>query len=112
MLPSFCRDVVTITRAPLVESRGTKIRDWSQATTHTVAGCSVQPGGTDGTWGEQRNGATVRATLYAPPGANIEFADRVSFGGVAYSIDGAPQEWRSPTGRVTHMTMPLIDWRG
>lgn len=112
MLPTFCRDVVTVERAPLVAERGTQVRDWSQAVAHTVAGCSVQPGGTSGTWGELRNGAEVRATLYAPPGSDIEFSDRVSFGGNVYALDGEPLEWRSPTGRVTHMVCALIDWRG
>ena len=112
MLPSFCRDAVTVWRAPLVPERGTKVRDWSQAVAHAVAGCSLQPGGTDGTFGEQRNGAEVQATLFAPPGADIEFSDRVEFGGKQYALVGEPLEWRSPTGRVTHLVCSLTYWRG
>ena len=118
-MPSFCRDAVTVWRAPLVPERGTKIRDWAQAVAHTVAGCSLQPSGggvgigaTSGTFGEQRNGAEVHAVLYAPPGADIEFSDRIEFGGVNFALVGEPLEYRSPTGRVTHMACSLTYWRG
>ena len=42
-LPSFCRETVTVLRAPLVDQRGTKVRDWSQATEHFVTGSSRPP---------------------------------------------------------------------
>lgn len=112
MLPSFCQTAIAIERAPLTVQRGTKVRDWTRATTHTVPGCSVQPGGTDGTWGETRNGATVRATLYAPPNADIAFGDKVVVAGRVYAIDGEPQPWTSPTGRIDHVVCALVDWRG
>lgn len=112
MLPSFAKQTVTVWRAPLVEERGVKVRDWAAAEPHAVAGCSVQPGDTSATWGEPRNGATIRATLYAPPGADIERTDRVEFAGVRYAVDGAPVEWQSPTGRASHMVCKLIDWEG
>ena len=48
MLPSFCREVVTVSRAPLAAMRGTYERDWSSASSHEVAGCSVQPSQTSG----------------------------------------------------------------
>ena len=112
MLPSFCQTAIAIERAPLTVQRGTKVRDWTQAATHTVTGCSIQPGGTDGTWGETRNGATVRATLYAPPNADIAFGDKVIHAGRIYAIDGEPYDWRSATGRVSHRQARLKTWSG
>ena len=112
MLPGFCNDTVTRWRAPLVDSRGTKIRDWSQASKSDVTGCSLQPSGASGTYGEQRNGAEYDAVLYMPPGADVEKGDRVEFAGATYSLEGGPQEWRSPTGRVTHKVVNLKEWRG
>lgn len=112
MLPSFCRDTVTVWRAPVIEERGTTVRDWANAAPHTVAGCSFQPASTAGTWGELRNGAETRATLWLQPGADIEFGDKVEFQGNVYALDGEPLEWRSPSGVVTHLTCNLVDWRG
>lgn len=111
-MPTFCNDTVTRWRAPLVDSRGTKIRDWQSAQPAKVAGCSVQPAGANATFGEQRNGAEYSAVLYMPPNADIEQGDRVEFDGFKYSIEGGPMMWRSPTGRVTHKVCTLRDWRG
>lgn len=119
MLPSFCRDAVTVWRAPLVAERGTQVRDWSAAVAHTLTGCSLQPAGggsgigaTRGTLGEQRNGAEVHALLYCPPGSDIEFSDRVEFAGQTFALIGEPLYWRSPSGRVTHVVCTLTYWRG
>jgi hypothetical protein len=112
MLPSFCRDAVTVRRAPLVQMRGTTARDWRAATAHTVPGCSLQPASTEGTWGDTRSGSTVRAVLYLPPGADVEHGDKIEFDGREYAMDGDPLTMRSPTGRVTHLVVNLVDWRG
>lgn len=110
MLPSWCRDTVTVWRAPLVDSRGTKVRDWTQATSHVIDGCSLQPGGTSTDFGEPRQANESDATLYAPPGADIEADDRVEFDGTTWAVDGQPMDWRSPTGRVTHRQARLTAW--
>lgn len=112
MLPSFARDVVTVYRAPLIESRGTQIRDWNNATSHTVAGCSFQPTSTATTWADERHTHDIRASLWLPPGADIEAEDKVEYEGHTYAIDGAPLPWKSPTGLVDHVVANLIDWRG
>ena len=112
MLPSFCRDEVEVWRAPLVTERGKQVRDWQGAAMHPVAGCSVQRASTDGTWGLPRSGATVRMTLWMPPGADIEFGDKVVADGREYALDGEPLPWRSPTGAVSHLVADLVDWRG
>lgn len=112
MLPSFCRQTVTRLRAPYIEQRGTKVRDWSNPDQLEVTGCSVQ--GTTGstTWTDDRHPVTAGATLYAPPGADIVDGDRIVYNGTTYAVDGAPVEWQSPTGMVDHVTANLTTWRG
>lgn len=111
-LPSWASDEVTVWRAPLVESRRTEVRDWANATSHTIAGCSVQPASTASSFNDPRASDVIRATLYAPPNSDLLAGDKVEFDGNAYSVDGQPQTWRSPFGRATHMVANLIDWRG
>lgn len=112
MLPSFCKDEVEISRAPLVDRRGTKVRDWDNAVTHKLTGCSLQDVSTDTAWTYVRQGVTLRAVLYAPPGSDIMEGDRVSFDGRQFSVDGSPMPRRSPTGRVSHVECNLTDWSG
>lgn len=111
MLPSWCDDSVTVWRAPLVDSRGTQVPDWSAASPHEVGGCSFQPTGSSTDFGDPRQALTIRAYLYAPPGADIKEGDRIEFAGRTYAINGAPLPWKSPTGAASHMQIQLVDWR-
>lgn len=111
MLPSFCKKAVTVERAPYVDSRGTRIRDWSQAQSWSVSGCSVQPNSSDTDWTDTAQAVTVRARLWMPPGSDIQADDRVTVDGVQYAVSGAPMAWESPTGAVDHIECALIDWR-
>lgn len=112
MLPSFCRDTVTVMRPAKMVQRGSTVDDWERATPITVSGCSVQPvaGATSYTTDEHER--TVRADLFAPSNADIKAGDRIDYGGRSYAIDGAPLPWTSPTGRVSHIRAALIDWEG
>lgn len=112
MLPSFCRDIVTIHRPARKESRGSVVLDWSQESTHLVMGCSVQPGSTAHTMDDRTLAIQDGATLYAPNGADVAEGDRVEFDGIIYEVDGAPRHHRSATGRVSHVEVPLKNWRG
>lgn len=112
MLPSFCTDEVAVIRAAVAESRGTRTLDWANATEHVLAGCSVQPGSTVRTMDDRALAVANGATLYAPQGADIQAGDRVRFGNITYETDGAPMEHRSPTGRVSHIEVPLREWEG
>ena len=111
MLPSFCTHTVIVHRAPLKDVRGSLVRDWASAETHTLTGCSVQPSSTASNF-EREEQVTDRWQLYAPPGSDLLTGDRVEFQGTTYDIDGAPYEWKSPTGRVTHVQAHLIEWVG
>lgn len=116
MLPSWCRDTVTVTRPAWVASRGTTVPDWSQATTRTLTGCSVQVPSTsidlDG-----RQQSELYGTLYAPDGSDVARGDRVEWtdpmGTVHdFLVDGVPMPWTSPSGRVSHVKVRLVEWRG
>lgn len=113
MLPSWCQDTITVIRAPWVASRGSKVRDWAEAATHEVAGCSVQYASTqtsDPAFRAQAS-ATV-AAVYCPPGADVEEGDRIMFEGVTYELDGAPMAVRSPFGGASHVLLSVTARRG
>ena len=113
MLPSFCRDVVTVLRAPLAERRGSMVREWKNATKHIIAGCSLQEGSSSTEFGgAQRDSTDSDATLYLPPGADIAAGDRVTMGSRRWEVSGVPQSIRSATGNVSHVRATLKEWRG
>lgn len=113
MLPEFCVDTVTVTRAPLVSSRGGQVRDWDKAKSHTIGGCSLQESTTDtpDRTGRASN-VTVTCDLYLPYGADIRAGDRVEHGGATYEVVGAPLQKRSPFGSCDHTLAHLAYWRG
>lgn len=111
MMPSWARDTVTVHRAEYITERGTKVRDWEHAQTHTIANCSFQHANSRTSWNDPRQAVTVRANLWLPPGSDIAEGDLIEFDSVKYAIDGAPHPWRSPSGRVDHIQCALIDWR-
>ena len=111
MLPSFARKTITVSRAPYIDSRGTKVKDWEHAVDHTVAGCSLQPVQGDTAWTDTTQAVTVRARLFLPPDADVRPDDRITADGFQYAIAGAPMPWESPTGAVDHIEASLIDWR-
>lgn len=112
MLPSFCNDSVTVKRAALADSRGTKVLDWVHATSSTLNGCSVQPNTTSRDFDGRTVQVTEDWTLYAPPGSDVKAGDRIEWNGLTFEIDGAPMAWKSPTGRVSHIWARLKEWRG
>ena len=112
MLFGWCRQTVTVWRAPLVSVRGTKERDWRNAVSHEVAGCWVDSPAATTDFGDPRESVTVRQVLFAPPGSDIREGDRVEVDGHTFAIDGAPMKRRSPTGRLDHIECNLVDWEG
>lgn len=111
MLPSFCHDSVDVYRAPYTDSRGTRVRDWSNAAKHTITGCSFQFASTTQEFTDPRQAVTVRARLFLPPDSDVAIDDRIEFGGNRYAINGAPMAKVSPTGAVSHIVCDLVDWR-
>lgn len=111
-LASFCSETVSVIRAPLIDVRGTRERDWSRAAAHGVAGCSVQPSSTSTDRGDAREASSESVTVYAPPGADIEEGDRIVCRLGEFAVDGIPQRWESPTGAVSHTVVQASRWRG
>lgn len=110
-LPTFAKDTVTVARAATTNKRGVSVKDWGNAKTHTIDGCSFQPQSTSSGL-DTREAVIVRAKLYLPPGSDIQAGDRVSFDGETFLIDGAPLTKRSPSGRLSHIIAFLVDWEG
>ena len=110
MLPGFANKTVTIERAPYVEQRGTKVRDWANAQTFTVSGCFVDYSSSSTRWNDVRQAITIRARLWLPPDADIREGDRITYRGNQYAIEGAPFYRESPTGGLDHIECALIDW--
>lgn len=106
MLPSFCNDTVTVMRAPLVESRGSSVRDWSNAKGHEIGGCSVQVSSATGDI-QGREHASVSCLLLAPPGSDIAIGDRIIFDGKTWNVVGEPYAQRSATGRISHLVATM-----
>ena len=112
MLPSWCKQAVTVLRAPTRTVGKRTERDWANAQSHTLTGCSVQPAGTSTNFGAVDAVAGADAVLYALPGADIQEGDRIKHGGADYVVDGIPYEWQSPYGHVSHVQARLKKWAG
>lgn len=113
MLPSWCNDTITVWRAPLVTSRGSKVRDWTQAISHEVSGCSFQPStSTTGNSAARVQPVTSTAIVYCPPGSDIAEADRIEFDGSIFDVDGVPLYQKSPFGTLNHLLVNVVARKG
>lgn len=113
MLPGWCRQVVTVRRAPYVTKGGRRLRDWGSATAHEVAGCSLQQSATETSFdGSSRDASASSAILLCPPGSDVREGDRVEAGEGTWLVDGVPSDVQSPTGAVSHLSVRLREWRG
>ena len=111
-LPSFCRETVTVTRAPLVSDRGSERRDWANAKSSTVSNCSIQPNTTNTDMTEARTERSIKATGYFAPDADIAKGDLVEWEGIRFAVDGIPMLIKSATGAVSHLRVNLVEWEG
>lgn len=113
MLPSWCGDTITVLRAPLVSQRGAKVRDWANAETHDITGCSLQlaSSATQDAYGRLESVATF-GTILCPPGADVKAGDRVRFDGQTFEINGEPFAKRSPFGNCDHVRLTVTARRG
>lgn len=112
MLPSFCRDSITVKRGRLAPGRGAEVIDWSNPIKFTIDGCSVQPSSTSRDFDGRSLQVTEEWTLFAPSGSDLKAGDRIEWSGLSFEVDGAPMPWQSPTGRVSHIWARLKEWRG
>lgn len=113
MLPSFCRETVTVVRPGTKTVRGSEVPDWDGAVRHKVRGCSLQPASSATSDGEARtNASDLAARLYLPPGADIARGDRVEARGYTWRVSGVPLEHVSPTGRTSHVVCAVEVFEG
>lgn len=112
MLPSFVRGEATIMRPALVAERGSNVPDYGSCSTIANVRCSIQPASSTTDWASGEQGATVRAAAYFDPGTDVRRGDVVESAGTRWLVDGIPHAWSSPTGRVSSITVQLVEWEG
>lgn len=100
---------VTVWRAPTTTDHRNTIRDWANAVSHVVDGCSVQPA-TGSANRVGREAITTKWVVYAPDGADVLASDRVEVNGTRYDVDGSIRLWQ--TGVLDHVEIPLKDVEG
>lgn len=111
-LPSWFTQSVTRIRPGSTTSRGTTIPDWSNTTTATISGCSVQPAGTSLSQDGRVLGISESFTLYMPYGADVQEGDRVTYGDETYVVIGVPKPWISATGNLSNTQVTIERWDG
>lgn len=112
MLPSFCRDTVTVLRPTLTEKRGTQVLDWTNPTSTVVNGCELQTRTTSRDMDGRALQVTNGAMLYVNPDVSIQAGDRIRHGSTVYEITGEPMAKVGATGRLSHYAIPLSEWKG
>lgn len=109
---SFFNKTITVIKPATIERNGKPMLDWSNATTVQVTKCHVQPSTTDRDLDGRQVSVSDEKTLYAPISADIDARDRILYEGVTYTINGEPQKWESPTGRVSQQQVRIKRWQG
>lgn len=101
-------DEVVVRRATLstADRYGKRARDWSAATSHTVAGVSVQALSAVEQVNDREYAAT-RVRMYAPYDADINATDRVTWRGNEFEVDGEPFQWADDVGQADHLYVIL-----
>ena len=112
MLPSWANDTITRIRPGTRELRGSTVPDWSSVSKAEISGCSVQPSATGLSQDGRILGINEGFTCYLPPGSDVRAGDRISWNGETYTIMGKPQDWQSPTGRVSSLQIHIERWEG
>ena len=112
MLPSWASETVIRLRPATRIVRGSPILDWNNPEQMEISGCSIQPASTTLTQDGRIQGISEGYTCYLPPGSDVRAGDRIRFDENDYTINGEPENWKSPTGRVSSMQLHLERWRG
>lgn len=112
MLPSWFSQSVTRVRPGTKTSRGSAVPDWDNATSATIAGCSVQPSTTMLSQDGRVLGLQESFNLYMPADADVIEGDRIEYGGNSYVVSGIPRPWISPTGGLSNKQVTLERWTG
>ena len=112
MLPSFCIQTVTRIRPKTTKSvRGSVVPDWENANEKQISGCSMQPASTSLSQDGRVLGISDLYTLFAPPDADIQTGDRISFNSKVYEIDGEVRIYPSVLN-LEHIEITLRRYNG
>ncbi|MGW2539320.1 hypothetical protein ACWC5I_00210 [Kitasatospora sp. NPDC001574] len=98
---------VEIRRAELVADAYTKRRNWAEAVTVWSGLASIQPFRTTNPVEPERETTTETLTVFLPPAAVVDSADRIVLRGQAYEVQGEPAVWQA--GALSHIR--LTAWR-
>lgn len=109
----FAGSIVRL-RAPLVVdaySGAATRRDWTAATSVTLYGFAVAPGGPGEAVGDNgtREAVTSTPSLYGPHGADVAHSDRITFEGRTYDVTSHRADWANPwTGQTFGAAWSLL----
>ena len=114
MLLSFYTQSITRVRPATKDVRGSSIPDWDaeKVSTKVINGCSVQPASTSLSQDGRVLGVQDGLTCYIPADADVQAGDHIVYKGKVYAINGDPLDWPSATGRLDHLQLNLVRWRG
>lgn len=112
MVASFATQTITRVRPGTKTLRGSEMPDWSNTTSISISGCSVQPATTTLSQDGRVLGISDGWTAYLPAGADVQAGDKIVFDGKEYAIDGEPRLWVSPTGNRSNVQLNLARWSG
>lgn len=112
MVASFATQTITRVRPGTKTLRGSEMPDWSNTTSISISGCSVQPATTTLSQDGRVLGISDGWTAFLPFGADVKAGDKIVFNGNEYAINGEPREWISPTGNRSNVQLNLMRWSG
>lgn len=75
-----------------------------------IRGCDIQPGATQEDL-QNRDGALVQWTVFAPGHPDVRATDDGEYRGVDYSVEGMPAPWPGSPA-VKHTVIMLKAWEG
>lgn len=112
MLPTFFNKSVVVIKPGSKTVRGQTVPDWDNSTQITISNCSMQPASTTLSQDGRVLGITDRFTCYMPANSKVDAGDRIAYKEKVYTIDGDPRDWESPSGRLDHIELNLVRYRG
>lgn len=112
MLVSWASQTLTVVSPIFIDDRGKKVATFPpDAPRREVPGCDVQPGGSSEDLALRQN-LIIRFTALLPAGAIVSESDQIIYQNRPFAIDGAIEDWFSPTGAISYRKLVLIDWKG
>ncbi len=101
-------DSFYVVRAVLVVDSvdNSSYEDWDNATQTLVSGANFQPfliNMADREFNKDRRFSESFYRVYAPPGTDVRYTDKILFNGKMHEISGEPNNWRKFSGDLHHV---------